>query len=105
LIQLGRPLVASAGRDGTVRVWDPATATPRHTLIGHIGGVGALVAAPDGTWLASSGGDGTVRVWDPVAGAAVTAIRVDAWLSVLSWSGDVLASAGERPYLFRLTLE
>lgn len=37
-------------------------------LIGHMGGMAALVAAPDGSWLASADTDGVVRVWDPVTG-------------------------------------
>jgi WD40 repeat protein len=37
-------------------------------LTGHTGGVGALVVAPDGSWLASVSWDGTVRIWDPGTG-------------------------------------
>jgi hypothetical protein len=38
-------------------------------LTGHTGGVGALVVAPDGSWLASAS-NGVVRIWDPVSGTA-----------------------------------
>jgi WD40 repeat protein len=62
--------LASAGWDGTVRIWDPVTGTARHTLSGHTGGVQVVGVAPDGSWLASAGWDGTVRIWDPVTGAA-----------------------------------
>ena len=39
-----------------MRVWDPVTGLARHTLTGHTGVVGALVVAPDGSWLASATG-------------------------------------------------
>jgi hypothetical protein len=61
--------LASAGQDGEVRVWDPATGAAHHTLTGHTGSVSALVVAPDGSWLASADVGGRVRVWDPVTGA------------------------------------
>jgi hypothetical protein len=38
-------------------------------LTGHIGRVRALVAAPDGSWLASAGYGGQVRICDSVTGA------------------------------------
>src|SRR3712207_8001819 len=50
---LFRSWLASAGDDGTVRIWDPATGTQRHSLTGHLGGVQALAIAPDGSWLAT----------------------------------------------------
>ena len=62
--------LASAGDDGTVRIWDPATGQQRATLTGHAGPVTAVAIAPDGTWLASAGDDGSVRIWDPATGAA-----------------------------------
>ena len=60
--------LASAGDDGTVRIWDPATGQQRAVLTGHTGAVTAVAIAPDGTWLASAGDDGTVRIWDPATG-------------------------------------
>jgi WD40 repeat protein/transcriptional regulator with XRE-family HTH domain len=69
--------IASAGADGTVRVWDPVTSRPvGQPLTGHADRVYRVCAipraAPDGrTWIASTAADGTVRVWDPVAGRPV----------------------------------
>ena len=60
--------LATAGDDGTVRIWDPATGQQRATLTGHTGPVRAVAIAPDGTWLASGGDDGTVRIWDTATG-------------------------------------
>jgi WD40 repeat protein len=65
----GRTLLATAGIDGTVRVWDPLVGTAvGEPLTGHTGMVLAVAAfaGPDGrTLLATTGQDGTVRVWDP----------------------------------------
>lgn len=76
-------LLASAGEDGTLRVWSfdpsmsPASATATGavtsvnlvaTLDGHGSAVLSAAMAPAGNLLVSGGLDGTVRVWDPVAG-------------------------------------
>ncbi|MDI5966932.1 WD40 repeat domain-containing protein [Streptantibioticus silvisoli] len=68
----GTARLASAGDDGTVRIWNPATAVQDgEPLTGHTDGVLAVAAftAPDGTpRLASAGDDGTVRIWNPATG-------------------------------------
>ena len=56
--------LASAGFDGTVRLWDLATGQPRHVLTGHTGVVYDVAFSPDGRRLATAGWDGTVRIWD-----------------------------------------
>ncbi len=63
----GRTL-ASAGADGTVRLWDPATLRSRAVLRGHRGAVRAVAFAPNGQALATTGDDGTIRLWDPAEG-------------------------------------
>ena len=69
----GRRL-ASAGGDGTVRLWDPATGAELAALTGHAGRVTAVAFSPDGRRLASAGDDGTVRLWDPATGAELAAL-------------------------------
>ena len=59
----GRQL-ASAGDDGTVRLWDPASGQPTATLQGHTDSVNGVAFSPDGRQLASASGDHTVRLWD-----------------------------------------
>ena len=70
----GRPLLASGGGDGTVRLWDPTTGAPAgEPLTGHTEHWVTSVAfgtGPDGRPLLASGGeDRTVRLWDPTTGA------------------------------------
>lgn len=53
--------LASAGTDGTARVWDPRTGDEQLVLRGG-GSVVAVAFSPDGDRLASLGADGTVRI-------------------------------------------
>ena len=68
-------LLATAGGDGTVRLWNPATGRPVATLhaTSNKYGVSAVAFSPDGKLLASAGGDGTVRLWNPATGQPVGA--------------------------------
>jgi len=59
-------LVAGAGEDGTLRVWEPypgTTGAPRTQLIGNRGPVRTLAFAPDGQGAASVASDSAVRLW------------------------------------------
>jgi WD40 repeat protein/serine/threonine protein kinase len=58
------PLLATASRDGTVKVWDAATGQAVTTLVGHQGNVLALDFAPDGRTLASGDDTGSVILWN-----------------------------------------
>ncbi|MFE5890689.1 NACHT and WD repeat domain-containing protein [Streptomyces sp. NPDC056468] len=61
-------VLASAGSDGTIRLWNTARAghpTPLgDPLRGTEGAVRALAFSPQGLVLAGTGDDGTVRLWD-----------------------------------------
>ena len=66
-------------------------------LTGHTSEVGALVVAPDGSWLASADYGGKVRIWDPATGTTrhtLTSHTRDVGALVVAPDGSWLATAG-----------
>jgi WD40 repeat protein/serine/threonine protein kinase len=90
-------LLASAGADGTVRLWDAHRGKIIRALSGHAGGVLHLAFSPDGSLLASAGADGTVGLWEART-CKQRALLTGHWASVrhlaFSPDGTRLASAG-----------
>jgi WD40 repeat protein len=56
-------LLASAGGDATIRLWDVVSGETVAILLGHAGGVTCVAFNPDARLLASGGLDGTLRFW------------------------------------------
>ena len=99
-------LLASAGPDGTVRLWNPATGQPMGIALQTGSGPAFGVAfSANGKLLASANADGTVRLWNPATGQpigaplpAVTVNHADSPISgvygvAFSANGKLLASA------------
>jgi WD40 repeat protein/serine/threonine protein kinase len=81
--------LASAGFDGTVRVWDAVTRRPARFLVGHTAAVNALVWSPDSQVLASGSTDTTIRFWDVVTGGLLKVAEAGAQTVYdLAWSPD-----------------
>ncbi|KAF9459295.1 WD-repeat protein [Collybia nuda] len=55
---------ASAGWDGSVRVWEGRTGKFVATLRGHVGAVYRLAWSADGRLLVSASKDSTLKIWD-----------------------------------------
>ncbi|MEU7576648.1 hypothetical protein AB0B50_03465 [Streptomyces sp. NPDC041068] len=90
-------LVAGAGHDGTVRLWEAATDKQRRALKGHRGAVNAVAFSPDGRSVVSAGHDGTVRLWNTATGKRQSVLKghqgpVNS--AVLSPDGRTVASGG-----------
>jgi WD40 repeat protein len=96
-------LLATAGSDGTVRLWDPRTGQPVGAplrVTTTVGGVNGVAFSPDGALLATAASDGTVRLWDPGTGQprgaplqATTSAMVGVNGVAFSPDGKLLATA------------
>jgi WD40 repeat protein len=81
--------LASGSRDGTIRLWDPASGVCTHTLTCHSSGVSSIAWSPDGRCLASCSQDKTVRLWDPATGACTHTLSGHSyWVNRIAWSPD-----------------
>jgi WD40 repeat protein/tRNA A-37 threonylcarbamoyl transferase component Bud32 len=67
--------LASAGDDGTVKVWDAATRRVVLSLGGHTGPVTGVTYSRDGKRLASASRDKTVKIWDAATGKEQTTLE------------------------------
>jgi WD40 repeat protein len=61
--------IASAGGDGTVKIWDSQNKKRLHTLFGHDGFVTSIAYSPDGSYIASGSFDGTIKIWNSYTAA------------------------------------
>jgi RNA polymerase sigma factor (sigma-70 family) len=87
-------LLATASKDGTVRVWNAKTGKPVASLGGHAGDVHAVAFSQDGKLLASAGADRTVRVWDATGNELRKITHTDPVNGVAFISGKILAAWG-----------
>jgi WD40 repeat protein len=55
--------VATAGADGTIKLWDPSDGTEIWTLAAHHGTIWSVDWSSDGSSLVSAGTDRRVRIW------------------------------------------
>jgi WD40 repeat protein len=63
--------VASAGDNGSVRIWDALAGRQLLDLVGHAGAVRAVAWSPDSERIASGGDDRVVRIWNAHSGEEI----------------------------------
>jgi WD40 repeat protein len=68
--------IATAGEDGTAKLWDAKTGEELLTIIGHEGSVEGVAFNADGTLLATAGVDGTAKLWDVGTDDACALVRL-----------------------------
>mmetsp|Transcript_2217 Transcript_2217/g.7775 ORF Transcript_2217/g.7775 Transcript_2217/m.7775 type:complete len:418 (-) Transcript_2217:1527-2780(-) len=88
-------VVASAGDDTVIKLWDFETAQYERTLKGHTGAVHALAFDPTGGTVASASADMSIKLWSMAAFECVRTLRGhDHSVSGVVWlpSGDSLVS-------------
>ena len=61
-------LLATAGKDGIVRLWDAASGEAIYAIQAHKKGANTVAFSPNGELLASAGNDGMVRLWEAATG-------------------------------------
>ncbi len=89
-------LLASAGLDGKVMIWQLPEGLRIRTLDGHEDGVRAVAFSPDGRYLASAGKDGLLILWDVALGTREKTLRLGTplWSVAFSPNGQYLAAGG-----------
>jgi WD40 repeat protein len=95
-------LLATAGEDHTVRVWDLGNGHEIVTYTGHPGYVHAVAFSPDGKLLASGGKGPDIHLWEPTTGKDVRTLKAaDSNIACLAFSPDgkylVSGGAGSGP--------
>src|SRR5262249_52238047 len=88
--------LATAGSEGAVRVWDPASGQELFRLAGHRGAVLSVAFSPDGGRLATGGDDKTVRLWESTEGKELLVLDEPGTVAAVAFSPDGrwLAAAG-----------
>src|SRR5262249_19748518 len=100
-------LLATAGWDECVRLWDTSTGK-YFTTRGRTPGVQSVAFSPDGANFATGGRDGTVKLWDTSTWMERTtwsAHHDEVWALAFSFDGKTLASGCGDPLLGRRPCE
>jgi WD40 repeat protein/tRNA A-37 threonylcarbamoyl transferase component Bud32 len=81
-------IMASAGDDHMVKLWDTAKREEIRTLKGHSGAVAYVAYSPDGKRLASCGADDSIKIWDVETGHEMLTLKHIAEIYCVAFSSD-----------------
>ncbi len=90
-------LLATAGYDRLIKLWDVASGKELRILKDHSDTVYGLAFAPDGKLLASASADRAVKVWDVATGKRLYTLGESTdWVYAVAWhpNGQFVAAAG-----------
>jgi ribosome assembly protein 4 len=88
------PRLASSSKDGTVRVWNPATKLCQYALGGHTASVNVVRWGGRGL-LCTASSDRSVKIWDAKDGKLIRTLSDHAhWVNTLSLSTDWVLRTG-----------
>ena len=91
-------LVAGAGKDGAIKIWNTVDGKQTANGVGHPGGATGVAFSTNGLLLVSSGADSTIRFWNPVTGLPLGQVGAHASGvngTALHLNGTVAYSIGE----------
>jgi WD40 repeat protein len=88
-------LLATAGADHTILIWDVASGNELRMLRGHADSVRTVAFSPDGRLIASGGSDNTLRLWAVRSGELLWTLPLESVNAVdISPDARTIASAG-----------
>ena len=94
-----RRILASGGRDYTIKLWEVDTGRELRTFKGHTGSVRSVAFQSDGRLLASGSEDGTIRIWEVETGRqarTITGNNGGITASAFSPDGRLLVGGSEK---------
>jgi len=87
--------VLTAGSDGTVRLWDAATGSPRQVFRGDSHSLADAALAPDGSVIVAGGSDGFLRFWDASNGRLLWTLQAhSSFVTGVHWEDGEFVTRG-----------
>jgi eukaryotic-like serine/threonine-protein kinase len=97
-------LLASAGKDGTVRIWNTATWKLIRQITASSTEVNVATFAPDGNALATVDGEGKLKVWETATGRKLFETKAhvdDAVIALFTRDGKTIITGGRTDGLIK----